>query len=169
MATRKVINVPHPTLRAQAAPVTSFDQELEALLDDMAETMRAAHGVGLAGPQIDVSRRVIVVEIGSEMDEELPPTLYKLVNPEITNFSLETVIGAEGCLSIPGLMGDVERAQRITLEAQDPRGEPIKLQAQGWLARVFQHEVDHLNGVLFTDKAERVWKTDEETEEYHAV
>jgi peptide deformylase len=84
------------------------------------------------------------------------------VNPKITRFSRETVIGAEGCLSIPGLMGEVERAQEIVVEAQDRHGEDLKLQLSGWVSRIFQHEIDHLNGILFTDHTPVVWETDEE-------
>ncbi|MDZ7844241.1 MAG: peptide deformylase [Anaerolineales bacterium] len=169
MSLRKIVEVPHPSLRNKAERVTEFDQDLKALLDDMVETMRAEDGVGLAGPQIDVGKRVLVVEFGSETDPELPPTVYQLVNPEITRSSPETVLGAEGCLSIPGFMGDVERSLHITIEGQNHRGDPLKMQPRGWLARVFQHEVDHLNGILFTDRAEQVWEIEDEAEDYHAV
>jgi peptide deformylase len=169
MARRKVLHVPHPSLRKKAQPVVDFDQDLETLLDDMVETMRAEAGVGLAGPQIDVGLRVIVVEFGSETHPDLPPTLFTVVNPEITDFSQETEIGAEGCLSIPDQMGDVERAVRITLEGQNRRGEPLKMKPSGWLARIFQHEVDHLDGILFTDRADEVWDIEEQEQDYHTV
>jgi len=169
MALRKVLRVPHPSLRQKARPVVDFDQELGTLIDDMVETMRSESGVGLAGPQIDVGLRVIVVEFGSETNPDLPPTLYPVVNPRITDFSLETEVGAEGCLSIPDQMGDVERAVQITLEGQNRRGEPIKMKPRGWLARIFQHEVDHLDGILFTDRADEVWNIDEQEQDYHTV
>lgn len=161
MSVREVINVPHPTLRKKAEKVQNFDEELAVLIDDMIETMRHESGAGLAAPQVNVSRRVIVVEFGSEEDETIPPTLYTLVNPEITKFSQELVTGAEGCLSIPGLMGEVERSQSITLQGKTPQGKAVKIKAEGWLARIFQHEVDHLNGVLYTDRASEVWNTEE--------
>jgi len=162
MALRDVITVPHPTLRKKAARVEEFDQELQQLIDDMVETMRQEAGVGLAAPQIDVSQRVIVIEFGSEDDPDVPAALYTLVNPRITRFSPDTVSGAEGCLSIPGLMGEVDRAYQVTVEAQDRFGSAVKLHPQGWLARVFQHEIDHINGILYTDRAQQVWKTEED-------
>lgn len=161
MAVREVICVPHPTLRTKAEEVTAFDQGLEDLMDDMVETMHQESGVGLAAPQVNVSKRVIVVEFGSEEDETIPTTLYKVVNPEITKFSQDIVSGSEGCLSIPGLMGDVERSRSITIQGKTDQGEPFKMKAEGWLARIFQHEVDHLNGVLYTDRATEVWKSEE--------
>ncbi len=163
MAIRNIITVPHPTLRRKARPVTRFDKELQTLIDDMVETMRAAPGVGLAAPQVDVSLRVIVVEYGD--DENAPPRLYAMVNPEITRFSRETEIGIEGCLSIPGLLGDVERSTSITVKGQNRHGQPVKLKLRGWVARIFQHEIDHLNGVLFTDKALEVFKPTEMDEQ----
>jgi len=162
MPVREVIHVPHPTLREKAEKVTAFDDQLQSLIDDMVETMRHEAGVGLAAPQVNVSKRVIVVEFGSEEDESIPPTLYAIVNPRITTFSQDVVSGAEGCLSIPGLIGEVERPRSITIEGKNRHGEPFKMKAEGWLARVFQHEVDHINGMLFTDRASEVWDTEED-------
>jgi len=161
MAIRNIVTVPAPVLRRKARRVTDFGLELQTLIDDMIETMRAAPGVGLAAPQVGVPLRVIVVEFGDEEDESVPPKLYVMVNPEITRRSRETEIGTEGCLSIPGLVGDVERALEVTVRGQSRRGQPMKLKVRGWLARIFQHEIDHLNGVLFTDLAERVWSPEE--------
>ncbi len=158
MSIREIITVPHPTLRRKARPVTRFDESLQTLIDDMVETMRDAPGVGLAAPQVNVPLRVIVVEYGD--DEEAPPKLYVVVNPEITRHTQETEVGVEGCLSIPGLLGDVERFSRITVRGQSRRGQPMKLKLSGWTARIFQHEIDHLNGVLFTDKALSIYKAD---------
>ncbi|MBN1669275.1 MAG: peptide deformylase [Anaerolineales bacterium] len=158
MALREIVTVPHPTLRRSARKVTDFGPDLQTLIDDMVETMRVAPGVGLAAPQIDVSLRVIVVEFGDEDDEEVPAKLYSVVNPEITRPAGAQVVGTEGCLSIPGLIGDVERAQSVVVRGQTRHGQPFKLKAKGWLARIFQHEVDHLNGILFTDKALQVWQ-----------
>lgn len=161
MPAREVIIIPHPTLRKKAAPVTDFGEETQQLIEDMIITLHEESGAGLAAPQVNVSQQVILVEFGSEEDESIPPTLYVTLNPRITRFSSETVPGAEGCLSIPGLMGEVERAQEIVVEGQDRNGEPIKMRLRGWVARIFQHEIDHLNGILYTDRTANVWETDE--------
>ena len=161
MAVREIIALPHATLRRKARKVTDFGSELQTLLDDMVETMREAPGVGLAAPQVNIPLRAIVVEFGDEEDEEVPPKLYMLANPEITRSSSDTIVGTEGCLSIPGVLGDVERAQSVTVKAQNRHGQAVKIKASGWLARIFQHEIDHLDGVLFVDKAEKVWISEE--------
>lgn len=161
MPVREVIVIPHPTLRKQAVPVDDYGPETQQLIDDMFETLHEEAGAGLAAPQVNVSQQVILVEYGSEEDENIPPTLYIAINPKITRFSPETVMGAEGCLSIPNLMGEVERAQEIVVEGLDRHGKPLKMKLRGWLARIFQHEIDHLNGILFTDRATDVWETDE--------
>jgi peptide deformylase len=161
MSTREIITVPHPTLRRKARPVTDFGDELQILIDDMVESMRAAPGVGLAAPQVNVPLRVIVVEYGDEENEEAPPKLYQVVNPEIAKATETLVSGTEGCLSIPGLVGDVLRADDVIVKGQSRRGQPVKIKAKGWLARIFQHEIDHLNGVLFTDKAEKIYKLED--------
>lgn len=157
---------PDPILRAEAEKVRAFTSELRQLADDMVETMRDAPGVGLAAPQIGVSQRLIVVEFAEPPDdpEAQPPTpeLYRVVNPEIVVQSKTTVVGTEGCLSLPGFLGDVERSQSVTVRGFTPSGEPIMIRAQDWLARIFLHEIDHLNGVLFTDRASRVWKVEDE-------
>ena len=163
MAIREIITLPHKTLRQKARKVTSFGSDLQTLIDDMVETMRLAPGVGLAAPQVNVSSRVIVVEFNENEDEEIPPKLYVVVNPEITRFSSEDEIGTEGCLSIPRIVGDVERPITVTIKGLNRRGQPQKIKASGWLARIFQHEVDHLDGVLFVDRAERVWQIEGET------
>jgi peptide deformylase len=162
MALRKITTLPEPVLRRKAHKVTDFGPDLQTLLDDMVETMRAAPGVGLAAPQVNVSLRAIVVEYGDSEDKEVPPKLYMLLNPEITRFSTDMETGTEGCLSIPGYVGDVKRPLSITVKGQNRHGQPLKIKATGWLARIFQHEVDHLDGVLFPDRADRVWKLDEE-------
>lgn len=164
MALREVVVIPHPTLRKKAQKVTDFSPELGELIDDMVETMREAPGVGLAGPQVNVSQRVIVVEFGDEEDETVEPKLYAVVNPEITRPSRGTEMGIEGCLSIPGLVGEVERHESVVVKGFNRRGQKIKIKAKGWLARIFQHEVDHLNGVLFTDLATQIWQPEEEVD-----
>lgn len=162
---RKIVTVPDPVLRRKAHKVSDFGPDLQRLIDDMVETMRAAPGVGLAAPQVDVSLRVIVVEFGDEDDEEAPKKLYAVVNPEIARTSGETVMGTEGCLSIPGFVGEVERLKNVTIKGQNRRGQPVRIKADGWLARIFQHEIDHLNGVLFTDRAKQVTKMEGEVEQ----
>jgi peptide deformylase len=160
MPIREITHFPDEVLRKQAESVETFDDDLQMLIDDMVETMREAPGVGLAAPQIGVSKRVIVVEFGSEDDETLPKQLYVLVNPEIESRSEATVDGIEGCLSVPGVVGEVERAEVVTVHGQDKTGKKIRIRAQGWLARIFQHEIDHINGVLYTDRAENLWQPD---------
>jgi len=163
MAIREVITVPNKILRGKARKVTSFGAALQTLIDDMVETMRVAPGVGLAAPQVNVSLRVIVVEFNESEDEETPPKLYMVVNPKITRFSSDQDIGTEGCLSLPRIVGDVERPISVTVKGFNRHGQPLKIKASGWLARIFQHEVDHLDGVLFVDRADKVWQIEGET------
>lgn len=166
MTIRTIVTVPEAVLRRKARPVTKFDESLQTLIDDMVETMRAAPGVGLAAPQVAVSQQVIVVEYPlNDEDEEARPKLFVVINPQIVKSSPETVNGIEGCLSVPELVGEVERAEEITVKGQNRRGQPIRIKAKGWLARIFQHEIDHLNGVLFTDRATRIWKPEEPAED----
>ena len=162
MALREIKTLPSPVLRRKARKVIAFGPELQKLIDDMVETMRIAPGVGLAAPQVDVPLRVIVVEFGSEEDENAPKKLFTLVNPEITRPSEEMVVATEACLSIPGFVGDVERHEAITVKALNRFGKPQRVKADGWLARIFQHEIDHLDGVLYIDRAEKVWKLEPE-------
>jgi len=153
MAARKIITVPEPVLRRKAHKVTDFGADLQTLIDDMVETMREAPGVGLAAPQVNVSQRVIVVEFGDEENEEIPAKLFTVVNPEIIRPSLETENGNEACLSVPGFLGEVERHISLTVKGMNRHGQPVRIKAKGWLARIFQHEIDHLDGVLYTDRA----------------
>ncbi len=106
--------------------------------------------------------RVIVVEFGDENDDQAPLKLFTLVNPEINRYSSESETGVEGCLSIPGFLGEVERAEKVLVKGSNRHGQPIKIKASGWLARIFQHEIDHLDGILFTDRAIKVWKAEGE-------
>ncbi len=164
MALREIITVPHPNLYKKARKVTDFGPDLQTLIDDMVETMRAAPGVGLAAPQVNVLQRVVVIEFGDEEDENAPTKLFTLVNPEIHKPSRQKVMGTEGCLSVPALIGDVERHESVTVRGQNRHGQPVKIKASGWLARIFQHEIDHLEGIIFTDLATQIWEpvTDEE-------
>ncbi len=159
MTIRTIITLPDPILRRKAHPITRTDGALQTLIDDMVETMRVAPGVGLAAPQVGVSDRLIIVEYPENDEiEDSPKKLYVMVNPEIKDRSEEVELGTEGCLSIPGLHGEVERAVAVTIKGLTRHGQPVKIKAKGWLARIFQHEIDHLDGVVFTDKAIRVWK-----------
>jgi peptide deformylase len=159
MAPREIVTLPDPILRRKARPVTQFETDLQVLVDDMIETLRVAPGVGLAAPQVGISDRVIVVEYPEDDTVEgSPKKLYVVANPEIKEVSEETEMGIEGCLSIPGLQGEVERALAVTVKGQTRHGQPVKIKAKDWLARIFQHEIDHLNGVVFTDRAIKVWR-----------
>jgi peptide deformylase len=161
MATLEIVTTPDPVLRKKARKVTDFGPDLQKLIDDMVETMHEAPGVGLAAPQVNVSQRVIVVEYGDDEDEEAPKKLYTLVNPEIIRYSTETVLGNEGCLSVLGYQGEVDRSVEVTVKALNRRGKPVKIKAKAWMARIFQHEIDHLEGVLFVDRATKVWKVEQ--------
>ena len=170
MALRKIVTLPEPVLRRKARTITTFDKNLRTLIDDMIETMRQAPGVGLAAPQVNISERLIVVEYAEEQEEEAegqpekPKKLFVLINPEIVKSSAETLMGVEGCLSIPNLVGEVERHAVIQVKGLNRHGKPAKVKAEGWLARIFQHEIDHLNGILFPDRATRVWQPQDEVE-----
>lgn len=178
MSLREIVTLPEPILRRKAKPITKFDKNLQTLIDDMIETMRDAPGVGLAAPQVNIGQQLIVVEYAEDEDEEnfdeetveadpppaKPKLLYVMINPEIVKASEEKVLGVEGCLSIPGIQGEVERHEAIQVKGLNRYGKPQKLKVDGWMARIFQHEIDHLNGVLFTDRAERVWKFQQDEE-----
>ncbi len=166
MALRKIVSVPEPVLRRKAHKVTDFNKDFQTLVNDMVETLRDAPGVGLAAPQIGISLRLFVMEFGDEEDENIPKKLYVFANPEIIQASEEKVIGTEACLSVPDLAGDVERHTWLVVKGQNKQGKVVKYRFEGWIARIFQHEYDHLDGILFTDKAEKVWQSrPEETEE----
>lgn len=157
MTVLEIVTLPNKILREPTEEVTRFDDELQQLIDDMIETMREAPGVGLAAPQIGRSLKLTVIETLADIDEdgkEIEETrdLYVIANPEIVWTSRTSVDGIEGCLSIPGYLGEVERYESIRVLAQDRHGKKIKLRLQGWTARIFQHEIDHLNGVLFIDR-----------------
>jgi peptide deformylase len=162
MAIREIVTLPDPVLRRKTRKVTDFGPQLQTLIDDMVETMRAEPGVGLAANQVGVPLRLAVVEYAEDEEkEDAQPRLYVVANPEFTRKSGEKVLGTEGCLSIPGYWGNVERHEAVTVKGQNRRGQPVTIKAKGWLARIFQHELDHLDGVLFVDRAERVWKAEE--------
>jgi peptide deformylase len=172
MTLRTIVMLPDPVLRRKARAVTTFDKKLQTLVDDMVETMREAPGVGLAAPQVGISERLLVVEYyenekAEEAEGEAKKKVWVLVNPEIVKASEEKVMGVEGCLSVPNLVGEVERHESVQIKALNRRGQAMRVKASGWLARIFQHEIDHLNGVVFTDLATRVWipQTEEEKQD----
>ncbi len=168
MTLRKIVTLPEPVLRRKAHAVTKFDKNLQTLIDDMVETMREAPGVGLAAPQIGLSERLIVVEYfekeEDEEQEDAPKKVWAVLNPEIVKASEEKLLGVEGCLSIPNLVGEVERHAAIQVKGLNRHGKPMKIKAEGWLARILQHEIDHLNGVMFTDRATSVWQPPQDVE-----
>lgn len=146
MALREIVKIGDEILRKRCRPVTSFDEKLWTLLDDMTETMNASEGAGLAGPQVGMLRRVCVINVRDSHGN------IELVNPEITE-AVGSQTGGEGCLSLPGEWREVERPATVTVKAQDRNGNEFTLMGTGLLARAICHEVDHLDGVLFVDKA----------------
>lgn len=152
MSLRVIVKHPDPILREKSVPVKTITANTLKLLDDMAETMYAANGVGLAAPQVGINKRIVVIDAGDG--------LIELINPEIVSMEGEQ-IGPEGCLSIPGLTGEVTRAQKCVVRALDRNGESFEMEGEGLLARAFQHEIDHLNGVLFIDLTTKFYDDDE--------
>lgn len=153
MAIRPIVILPDPVLRRKADAVTAVDDSIRSLMDDMLETMYDAPGIGLAAPQIGVSQRVIVMDCS---DDDEPPAPLKMVNPEITWKSEEAAVLEEGCLSLPGYRGDVSRPSEIELTWLDENGAEQNLRTGGLLAVCIQHEIDHLDGVLFIDYLSRL-------------
>ena len=153
MAIRNIVKFGEEVLNKKCRPVEKFDQKLAILLDDIKETLYDADGVGLAAPQVGILRRVVVIDDGSG--------LLELINPEILETSKETQIDAEGCLSNPGQYGMVERPYRVKVRAQDRNGNWFEKEGEGLLARAFCHELDHLEGILFTSRASRMLSVDE--------
>lgn len=148
MAIRTILRYPDKRLRIKGAPVTAFDDSLRALVDDMAETMYAAPGVGLAAPQIGVSLRLFVIDIAG--DDE-PSKLQVFINPVFLT-KVGEIAWEEGCLSFPGIHEEIERAEKVTVRAQDVHGNAFELDADGLLAVALQHEYDHLEGTLMVDR-----------------
>ena len=161
MARRQIVVKGEPGLDKHCRPVTVFDARLHQLLDDMAETMVVENGVGLAAPQVGVLRRVVVV-LETNVPEDKDEYIIELINPEIIESSGEQY-GGEGCLSVPGEMGLVKRPLHVKLRAQNRFGEWFEVEGHGLTARCFCHELDHLEGILFTQVADRML-TEEEME-----
>lgn len=155
MAVRKIIVLGNPILRQKAKPVRKITKAERQLIDDLLETMEAHGGVGLAAPQVGIPQRIFVARWEGET--------FALINPELEWRSKETVAGMEGCLSIPGVQGKVTRHEKIRVRALNADGNPIVLQPEGWLARIFQHEMDHLDGILILDRTDELfWVVEEE-------
>jgi len=157
----KIIKNPAEVLSTSAKEVTKFDEELATLLDHMYETMVDSDGVGIAAPQVNEGIRAAVLELGEDRE------VLEIINPVITEYSVDTNVDLEGCLSFPGLFGEVERSNGVRVEAQDRDGNLFQIEAYDYDARVLQHEIDHLNGILFDSKIIRVL-TEEELEQLYA-
>ncbi len=147
MAVYQIVELGDQILREQAKPVPKVSDNIRKLLDNMTDTLKEANGVGLAAPQIGISKRVVIIDVGEG--------LIELVNPEISESQGEDT-DTEGCLSIPGVYGEVSRAARVVVKALDRNGDVIKVEGTGLLARALQHEIDHLDGILFVDKAKKL-------------
>ncbi|MBA3979904.1 MAG: peptide deformylase [Alcanivorax sp.] len=151
MALLDILEFPDPRLRTVAKPVEKVDDELRKLIDDMFETMYAAPGIGLAASQVNVHKRLLVLDVSDEHNE---PMVF--INPEVTPLTGETKTYDEGCLSVPGFYETVERPDRIKVRALDRNGEPFEMECDGLLAVCLQHEIDHLDGKLFVDHISRL-------------
>jgi peptide deformylase len=156
MPTREIVVYDDPTLRKKSRRVKHVSGDVQHLIDDMVETMHAANGIGLAAIQVGAPQRVIIVQLPEPGEDEEEPDpnagrLFAVINPQLARRSRETEEGIEGCLSVPGLVGEVERCCAVTVKGLDRQGKPVRVKAHDLLARVFQHEVDHCDGVLFID------------------
>ena len=187
MALRPIVYSDDPIMRKSSHDVQRITPEIQELVDDMFETMRANSGIGLAAIQVGVPQRVIVIELPVEEEEDeaddeethedtdapRPVETYVVLNPKIARKSRMMVDGVEGCLSVQGYVGEVARHESVTVKGMDMRGKPIRIKADGWLARVFQHETDHCDGILFIDRIEdpeKIWPvTPGEEEEAEAA
>jgi peptide deformylase len=149
MAIRNIIQLGDPTLRKKSFEVTDFGEKTQTLLDDMKETLKKADGAGLAAPQVGVLRRIFIVSAEGQY--------YECINPVIVKQS-GSQVGDEGCLSVRGKYGTVERPLKVTVKAFDRHGKPFTVKAEGFLARAFCHEYDHLDGIVYIDKASGVWE-----------
>ena len=170
MALRTIVQDGDPILKKVCRPVTNFDDRLATLLDDMQETLIKAEGLGLAGPQVGVMRRVFIcLDLRKEPEGELPPdykpSFIEFINPEILEKSQDTVKLYEGCLSFPGHNGAISRARKVKVRAFDRHGNPFEMEAENMLARCIQHENNHLDGITIMDLAEYFYEDVEEGQE----
>ncbi|MBI3741673.1 MAG: peptide deformylase [Chloroflexi bacterium] len=154
MSVKQILTTGHPALRVKAKKIKRVDPAIVKLIDDLLETMHAANGLGLAAPQIGVSLRVLVIEIPEDKDDPHSGERVVLCNPEVINAEGEQV-GEEGCLSIPGYVGIIRRAKKVTVKGLNRKGKEVRVKGEGLLARALQHEIDHLDGILFTDRLEK--------------
>jgi len=169
MSQLPIVSIPDKILRQKTRPVTRFDADLQRLIDNMIETLREANGVGLAAPQVGQPIQLaVILTLPDEDDDgnEIEDTreLFVIINPEIFWRSKETTTGIEGCLSIPGYLGEVERHESVRVRGLDRHGRKVRLRLYDWTARIFQHEIDHLNGELYIDKLtgpENIWTEEE--------
>jgi len=175
MSAQPIVTAENPLLRRKSKKVTRFGDGLRKLVSDMFDSMHAAAGLGLAAPQIGVLQRVFIVEMPPEIDEDgqeiSPPRRYVLVNPEIVRMRGEEEL-EEGCLSVPGFRGLVKRATSVTIRGKQLSGKPVRYQASDLLAQAFQHELDHLDGILYLDRletADKLWRVDTHPEEVSPV
>ena len=166
MALRNILKEGDEMLAKRCRPVTDFNDRLHTLLDDMAETMTSAEGVGLAAPQVGILRRAVIV-LETNVAEGEEPYIIELINPEILESDGEQE-GPEGCLSVPGVYGWVKRPEHVRVRAQDRNGETFEVEGVGLTARAFCHEIAHLEGQLFLEVSERLL-TEEELEDYYAA
>jgi peptide deformylase len=158
MAVREIKKYPDPVLRRKTASVGAINEDICRLIDDMVETMHAAPGVGLAANQVGVSLQVAVIDIGSHEEEGGKHPLMVLINPEIISQE-GAVVAEEGCLSVPDFTEKVKRAARVKVRARDREGKTFELEADGFMAKALQHEIDHLNGILFIDRLSPIKKS----------
>lgn len=149
MAIREIKKYPEKVLKEKALPVTDIDREVQRLIDDMIETMYAAPGIGLAAPQVGVSKRIIVIDVSVKEGEKIP--LIVLINPEIIKSEGE-IESEEGCLSLPGYITTVKRAEKVLVSGLNRDGKEILIEGEGLLSRALQHEIDHLEGMLLIDR-----------------
>lgn len=155
MSVIPIVTIPAPVLRAKSKPVEGVTPELARLMDDMLETMYKAPGIGLAAPQINLPIRLIVMDTASKQDNEAPDPII-MINPEVVESSSERSVYEEGCLSIPEFYAEVERPAKVRVNYRDKKGKPQTRLCEGLLATVVQHEIDHLNGILFIDYLSRL-------------
>lgn len=149
MAVLEIKTYPEKVLKEKALPVENIDGQIQRLIDDMIETMYAAPGIGLAAPQVGVSKRIIVLDVSVKEEEKMP--LIVIINPEIVNYEGETD-SEEGCLSLPGYTTTVKRAEKVLVRGLNREGMPVEIEGEGLLSRALQHEIDHINGTLLIDR-----------------
>ncbi len=152
MALLEILKYPNPALRKETEPISEFNNELHELIKNMAETMYDAPGIGLAAPQVGVNKQLVVIDLHPKDEER---QLIVLINPEISEGE-GSVVDEEGCLSVVDLSANVSRFAHVKVKAQNAQGDPIEFEAEDWFARVIQHEVDHLHGILFIDHLSRL-------------